>query len=288
MVASAHVDGDDNRDGGGLLDAPRLSARELILALFDSADAPELTAAYLIAAGRLFDVDANAIRVAIARLAKNDVLVTRGRARYGLGATGRAVYQRVQAWADVGRSVVPWNGGSWLAVSVGHLKRSAKTAVRARERALRLHGFSKAPSGLWVRPDNLAGAADALHARLIALGLDRQAHLFCISAQVPADALDPSALWDIVALEGGYAARTEQLAASTTRVAGLAAPDAARETLQLGRAVTRDILMDPLLPEQMIDTAARARMVTAMTRYNRLGRRCWAVFAAQAGATDAG
>ncbi len=51
-------------------EAPALSARELILAIVDSAAKPNLSAAYLVRAGALYDIDSRAIRVAIARLVK--------------------------------------------------------------------------------------------------------------------------------------------------------------------------------------------------------------------------
>ena len=53
---------------------------------------------------------------------------------------------------------------------------------------------------------------------------------------------------------------------------------AAIETLFLGRAVTRDILLDPLLPDELVDAGLRKAMVDAMQRYDRRGRAFWREF----------
>ena len=54
--------------------------------------------------------------------------------------------------------------------------------------------------------------------------------------------------------------------------------EAARETMQLGRAVTHDILMDPLLPEEMLDTALRRKMNQTMRTYDKLAKSYWRDF----------
>jgi phenylacetic acid degradation operon negative regulatory protein len=254
----------------------QLSAPELLLSIFDSAREPELSAAYLVRAGELFGIDSRALRVALGRLVKRGILQQISRGRYGIGKAGEQLHQTVRAWRNVEDELVPWRGG-WLAVYAGALGRADKTAVRGRERALRIRGFAAVDRGLfWVRPDNLAVGLNETRQQLLGLGLDSDCLTLHIDDFEPGDAIRPAELWDIRALELHYSRRLAQLAGSRERVGLLSPQDAAREVLTVGRAVTRDILMDPLLPEEMIDTGLRRRMIGEMIDYDRLAKGCWA------------
>ena len=70
----------------------------------------------------------------------------------------------------------------------------------------------------------------------------------------------------------------ESMAVSSRQLEKLNLEDAARETFLVGESVIRRINADPLLPEQMVDTAARQQMIQAMMAYNTLGRSVWAEF----------
>ena len=107
------------------------------------------------------------------------------------------------------------------------------------------------------------------------LGLDEQALTATLADIEPAGALQPESLWDRKALEQRYVAQLEALAESTVRLSGLESVAAATETLLVGRAVTREILLDPLLPEELVDTDLRRQLVEAMRRYDRAGKTFW-------------
>jgi phenylacetic acid degradation operon negative regulatory protein len=47
------------------------------------------------------------------------------------------------------------------------------------------------------------------------------------------------------------------------------------ETFLLGGEAVRRIVLDPLLPEPIVDTAARRALVDEMKQYDRIGRDCW-------------
>lgn len=258
-------------------DTKTLSARELVLSLADSVAEPRLSAASLVAAAALLDIDPGTVRVAVARLVKQGVLEQRERGIYGLGRRGDGLHRRVLAWSRVEDQLVRWDG-RWLAVLTAHLGRSDKLALRARERALRLRGFADARPGLAVRPANLAADLPALRAELVELGLPAEALVVRLDETDPDHPFDPAALWDTGSLERRYADNSARLAASSARLAALDVPSAARETLLIGRAVMRDILTDPLLPESLVDVAARRRMIEAMRAYDRLGKDCWRRF----------
>jgi phenylacetic acid degradation operon negative regulatory protein len=257
------------------LDSHKLSAPDLILSLLDSAPQPHITAASLIAAGDLFGIDSRAIRVAATRLVKQDVLTTVARGIYGVGGRGHRLHRRVVSWVEVESRIKPWNG-DWLAVYQAHLKRANKTAVRARSRALRLQGFAAVDSGLAVRPANLTLPLADIRQALIELGLQPAARLWLIQQTEPAANFEH--LWDTGALEARYANHVANLQLSTRHIPKLDTFAAAKQTLALGREVTRDIVMDPLLPQQMINTELRGEMITAMKAYDTLGKDCWRAF----------
>jgi len=258
-------------------DPETLSAGELILSLADSAPRPRLTAGNLVAAGALLGVDAGAMRVAVGRLVKRGVLEQEQRGVYRLGARGAELHRRVQAWHRVEDQIAPWTGG-WIGVFTGHLGRSEKSGLRARERALRLKGFAEARPGLAVRPHNLRAPMPVLRVELIELGLDEDALVLGIGTSDPDHPFDATSLWDIAALQQRYRSGCERLEASAARLPDLDVHAAARETLLVGRAVMRDILKDPLLPEELVDTAGRRKLIDAMKAYDRIGKDRWRNF----------
>lgn len=254
-----------------------LSARELILTLMDSTRARALSASYLIAAARLFDMDPGSVRVALARLVREGSLTGAGRGRYALGSRAGTLHSLVKNWSRAEASLIDWTG-EWLTVLVGHLARSNKAAVRGNERALNLFGFAEMASGLWVRPANLARSLDQVRADLLELGLVPGSLCAQIRQIAPPERLDPEPLWQTDALAERYQRNMRRLADSTARLADLDDPAAARETLLIGRDVTRDILLDPLLPDALVDAVARRQMIAAMRDYDRIGKAYWREF----------
>jgi phenylacetic acid degradation operon negative regulatory protein len=254
-----------------------LSAPELILSLADSAREPRLEVARLVAAGRLLGIDAGAVRVAAARLVKKGILTQASRGVYRIGGAGHRLHRRVLDWHRVESQVRHWDG-RWLAVYSAHLPRSQKSRTRARERALRLRGFAAFKPGLAVRPANLRLSATELRGELMDLGLDDEALLLGLDADDPRRPLDARRLWDLSGLEASYRHNLSCLEKSRSRVPALDVEAAARETLLVGRAVMRDIVTDPLLPETLVDTALRRRMILAMVDDDRLGKAAWRAF----------
>lgn len=257
--------------------AEKLSARELILALMDTAVTGELPASYLVAAGLIFDMDPGSVRVALARLTRDGSLVAMERGRYGLGSRSGTLHRLVRNWSRAEESLIPWPGG-WLSILLGHLARSNKTQVRGNERALRLYGFAEARAGMWLRPANLAASLADVRAGLIQLGLDEASLAARIDTLEPGNAVRPEQLWDIETLEKRYRRHIATMAQSRASLDSLDERSAARETLLVGRQVTRDILLDPLLPDELVDGALRREMVAAMRDYDRAGKGYWRTF----------
>jgi phenylacetic acid degradation operon negative regulatory protein len=265
------------------MDDTNLTARQLILALLDSAPAPQIQAASLIAAGALFGMDPGAIRVATARLVRDRVLESTARGQYTVGGGGAGLHRTVLSWADLEETLKPW-AGEWLAVYLGSLKRTNKTLVRARERALQLKGFVTVDPGLAVRPANLKASLPELLEDLRLLGLDPSAGLYRIAET--ADGSRFAGLWDTDGLARRYQRHIDEIARSTRGIAELSPRAAAKETLLVGRAAIRDILRDPLLPAELVDSRLRRELVHRMKKYDRLGKSCWRAFYADVGKAD--
>ena len=252
-----------------------LSAPAFILALLDSASDVEIRAASLVAAAAAFAIDPRTIRVALARLVQKGVLQAVGRGIYRAGTSGGPMQRAVVSWANAEASLKTWDGG-WIAVAQSQGNRYNKTAMRANERALRIKGFKTAEPGLAVRPANLRTTLSETRDTLVELGLHPDARLMLVTAT--AGGSDFANLWSAAQLEAGYRQHLNAMADSTARVPRLNAVDAAKETLLVGRAVTRDIVLDPLLPDALVDAGLRRRMIKAMEKYDRLGKRCWRTF----------
>jgi phenylacetic acid degradation operon negative regulatory protein len=62
---------------------------------------------------------------------------------------------------------------------------------------------------------------------------------------------------------------------SAERLSSLSDVEAMAETFRLGGEAVRRIVLDPLLPEAIVDARARRALVDAMRRYDRLGRKYW-------------
>jgi phenylacetic acid degradation operon negative regulatory protein len=249
----------------------------LLLSLFDSSARPEIDVARLIAAGSLFDIDPRTVRVALARLVKNGVLASRGRGRYGLGTERGGVHAAVVSWSVLESRLRTWDG-RWIGVELGHVARGDRGAIRRRDRALRLNGFAAASAHLWVRPSNLALSTAEMRVQLMALGLDAHAWVFTIADEDERASGVFRSLWDVHALESSYRRHLRKLEQSAERLSRLDPADAARESLVLGRAAMHAILVDPWLPDALVDTDLRARLVAAMRHYDRLGKAAWRAF----------
>lgn len=253
---------------------PPMSARRLILSLMNAIGTRRMSIARLIAAGRIFEFEDSAIRMAATRLTKDDLLESPERGFYVSGPKARALRDQVRGWRNVRDRIKPWKGG-WIAAPTGNLGRTDRKQLRERSQALRLYGFAEAEPDFWVRPDNLAADLAALRGELVNIGLDDAAMLLEIGDYRGNGDVDFSTLWDGEKLERNYGAALEAMRESNARVGHISSAEAARETVLLGQAVIRLINLDPLLPDQMTDGALMAAMVDVMKEYDALGRHCW-------------
>jgi phenylacetic acid degradation operon negative regulatory protein len=194
------------------------------------------------------------------------------------------VQSQVRSWRRLEERVRAWSG-AWIGVHTGGLGRSDRTSSRKRDRALRFLGFRALEAGLEVRPANLAGGARRAREELLALGLDADALVFTLDDLDAATDDRARRLWDGEALAAGYRSATRELEESAARLPSLESARAMVESFVLGGRVIRELVLDPLLPEPIVDVAARRALGEAMLRYDRLGRAAWRDFLRDYGVT---
>lgn len=249
-----------------------VTPRSLALWFLSTAAPAPLRAATLIGRGAIFTIEPAAMRVALGRLVRDRLAVQPERGVYALGPAAAALHARARGWTRAEERARAWDG-AWVVVLTHHLGRTDRSRLVLRERALRLVGLAQAGPGMWVRPDNLVVP---VREEAQGLGLEEEAVVLtaCRSAAAEQDATF-RALWPVAGLEAGYRFWIAEMAASTARLRGAGATEAARETYLLGQSVLRAINSDPMLPAELVDVALRARMVEAMKRYNAMALGWW-------------
>jgi phenylacetic acid degradation operon negative regulatory protein len=228
-------------------------------------------------AARIFGIDANRLRVALARLVAANLVASDGSGRYWLGRASASIVAHVTSWRTVEQRVRPWTG-EWVAVHTGALLRSDRRQVRGCERALRLLGFRPLAWGLELRPDNLAGGVDAVRNRLHALGLPEPLPVFIARDLSVATDAEARRLWNANEIHRRYRKTITQLETSSRRIPDLTEERAMVESFLIGGQAIREVVHDPLLPDEICSGVERRRLVSILREYDRLGRDCWVPF----------
>jgi phenylacetic acid degradation operon negative regulatory protein len=231
----------------------------------------------LVAAGDLFGISENSVRVTLARLLADRLVARDERGAYRLGPGAHAVSRQVASWRDLDARMRPWDGG-WLAVHTAGLGRGNRTQLRRRTRALSWLGFRELRPGLVVRPDNLAGGVDAVRTQLRALGLEPDALVFVVAGFDEATDGRARRLWPVTRLLAGHRSARLVLERSDRRLSALPEARAMVESFELGGNAIRQLALDPLLPDALLPGHERELLLETMRRYDRAGRACWSRF----------
>ena len=253
------------------------TAKSLVLDLLSTARGQTMPVSALVAAGALFELSGNSIRVALARLCSRGWVERDERGRYRLSEGARAVQRHVAAWPQLEQRMVPWRGG-WIGLHMAGGRPPRRALLRQRARALDFFGFRSLAPDLWVRPDNLEGGVNDLRPRLHALGLDVEAPIFAMRDLDSASEARARNLWDGKALCRGYREGRDALSRSAERFGRLTPERAMVESFLVGGRALRQLAFDPLLPEPIVTAAPRREFVDELRRYDRMGRAHWRVF----------
>lgn len=248
-------------------------AKSLILDLLSTLrEGAVMPVGVLVEAAELFGISANNTRVAVARLLAGGQIQRDERGCYRLGERSIAIGQRVRSWRGLDRRTRTWSGG-WVGVQIVPTDRSGR---RARARALRLLGMGSLAESLWVRPDNLTGSVEAVRRELCSLGLPQADLVYSLADFDPDTDRRARALWDLGALRRGYRSWLAKIEDGAERLETLDSERAMVESFLLGGEALRQLVGDPLLPDEICPSVERDQLLEAMRDYDRKGRLVWA------------
>lgn len=257
-----------------------VSARAVVLEVLsagESIDRGTLPVRSLVQAASTFDIAENSVRVAIVRLRAEGLLDSPGRGEYCLGPSARVVNEKIHGWRTVSARVGDWDG-AWLAVFTADLSRTDRPALRRRLRALRYLGFKELRHGLFVRPNNLTPGVEGIRSELVSFGLEPETLVFRLEDLNAQEEASARALWDSPTLERTYTRLHGDLTVSLDRLEELPLNDSVREAFLLGREGIRQVVLDPLLPDPLVDEDKRSSMVGVLHEYCDKGVDLWARF----------
>ena len=250
------------------------SASQIVLWFLNIPEFEICSVSVLVRVASGFGIDEPAVRVAIGRLVKRGLVNSVSRGVYSIGPKGKALRATARDWKSSEERRKPWDG-SWIVVHTAHLGRTNKTALRARERAFRLRGFGCLVKDVWVRPSNLRESLAETRNYLVTLGLEEDALVTLVAEVSGTPAHTISGLWNVEKLENGYKKLVQHLNRSIEQVPDLSAENQARDFLLLGNEAIRQINIDPLLPDELIDTSLRKKLVERTLDYNEIGISFW-------------
>ena len=253
------------------------TAKGLIQSLLLAAEGEAFPSRQLVAAGALFGISENNIRVALVRLQGEGLAEVSGRGCYTLGQGARGLGQAISAWRHVEARMVPWQG-QYVGVHVAALARSDRTALARRERALQMLGFREVSKGLLMRPDNLEGGVGACRERLLQLGADAASLVFGMHAPCEQITGQLGGLWSVVQLNQRYRQTCERLQRWLDTHHQLPPDQAAREAYLFDKVAVRQVVWDPLLPDEWVDANARREMFALTRAFDAAGRDIWTRF----------
>jgi phenylacetic acid degradation operon negative regulatory protein len=248
-----------------------------LTSLFCQPNIDTLSVQQLIAWGNLFSHDNANIRVAAGRLVKQQVLRQQQRGLYSVGEQGKTLQTLASGWRCRFDQLTDWDE-HWLCAYTAHLGRSDKKALRKAERAFRLVGFRSLDKALWCRPNNLQDSTELSYQRLIQLGLNSDTILMVsrdFSTQVAERLVS---LWDKPAIDQKYQHMIALLAKGSERLNHLPLQQATRESFLLGEYVIRQINLDPMLPDNMIDSDLRSNWLASMEAFDQASYPIWKAF----------
>lgn len=248
-----------------------------VLSAGESIDHGTLPVRSLVQAASAFDIAENSVRVAIVRLRAEGLLDSPSRGAYCLGPSAQVVNDKIHGWRTVSHRVGAWDG-SWLAVFTADLSRTDRPALRRRTRALRYLGFKELRTGLFVRPDNLKPGLDGIREELVAFGMAPDTLVFRLDDLSVDHEHAAHALWDSPTLEKNYARLYDDLTVSLDRLDEIPLQDSIREVFLLGREGIKHVVLDPLLPEPLVNERNRTSMVTTLHQYCDRGLDLWRRF----------
>ena len=250
-----------------------LSARQTILQIFDARPGALVSAAELARVAAVLDIAGPAVRVALRRLVAEGALISPERGLYAAGRRREALQRLWSDWRRVENRLAPWTG-RWRVIFTDQVRKANSSAHRAHERALHVGGYSPVDEMAWARTDNLVIAHEDQIEELRDAGLDPS----CGAALCELDAVATKRFVRACRpddLTENYKRAAAELIEEERRLCDAPRAEAMRAAFHVGRGAIRMVVFDPLLPDKLIDTEARAAFFAAARSYVEKGYCAW-------------
>ena len=254
-----------------------IQPRKLILGLMLAANGQSVGAKDMVTACELFGVSQGSTRVALARLAAENLVQSTARGVYSLGKAAKNMGVEVSNWQNQLNYTRPWSG-FYVVAYTNHMGRTNRTVLKQREHAFEVMGFREIEQGLFVRPDNIDQNLDGIKKRLVSLEMEPHCHLFLACEFQNYFKQDIHGLWNPAALLRSYTEQTKTLQNWLKNQPKLSIEVAAKESYLLGSQAIRAVRHDPLLPEELVDTQARAEFFDTVVKFDQVGKAIWQQF----------
>ena len=105
---------------------PKAQPKHLLLELLLASSESPLPVSHAVAAGAVFGISENHVRVTLARLVAQDMVLATERGTYRLGPAAQGLAQDVANWRHAEQRLRPWKG-QYVAVHCGALARSDRS-----------------------------------------------------------------------------------------------------------------------------------------------------------------
>ncbi len=249
-----------------------ITPKSLILSMLQASPNQAMPVKTLVSIGKLFGFTGNTIRVRTTRLLHEGTIESDERGLYRLSQKGVLMSRYIDRWKEGERRLKKWDG-SWLCCMVP--KEKGKRLLIT-TRAFGFFGFREGLPGLWVRPDNLSLGFDELTVLLFKIGRIEKGEMFVASRfSVKLTEQWQRFLWPIEKILRNQQLLMLKMEKSTARLGKMLLEDALLESYLLGSEAIQMLVLDPLLPDEMMDVGIRAKLTRMMLDYDKIGKKIW-------------
>lgn len=253
------------------MDRP-ITAKTLVLSMLQASRNQAMPVKTLILIGELFGFSGNRIRVCTARLLQEGTIQSDGRGLYQLSSKAARVSRYIDRWWQGENRLKHWSG-DWLCCLLPKMAgRKLSIAVRGFD----LLGFKEGLPGLWVRPDNLTLELEevtSLHAKV---GKTEPGEMF-VGSGFQRRLIEQWAenLWPVATILEKQLQFLEKMEQSANQLDKMSPEKALLESFLIGSEAIQLLVMDPLLPVEMMDNRSRIKLTEMMLDYDGIGKRIW-------------
>ncbi len=249
-----------------------ITPKSLVLSMLQAPNGKAMPVKTLVSIGQIFGFTGNTIRVTTTRLLREGTIESDVRGLYRLSQKGARFSRFIDRWKKGEGRLREWDG-CWLCFLMP--KNLSKQQVQT-GRVSDFLGFREGLPHLWVRPDNLSIEYTEIDALLSQIGRIENGEMF-VARQFSEKLTEKwqSYLWPVKKLLQTQKVFLDKITKSTDRIEKMPLENALVESFLVGSEAVQLLIMDPLLPEEMMDSSLRVKLTNAMLAYDEIGKQIW-------------